>query len=150
MSLPQVLKWFCSYKKKSFRWDVHMYTLPCDLECLNHSHGSKLRNTSYICFQELFFFFKRNHYKNRNMRTWIIVPIIENIFHVFDTRFFLQRLDKNDFYFQYTVCRLGMRSYESNVKESYESFRRTKFFIFNLLLIWNGFGRFGRCHKDVL
>ena len=39
------------------------------------------------------------------MRTWIVVPVIENIFHVFDTRFVLQRLDKNDFYFNIlSVC----------------------------------------------
>ena len=67
-----------------------------------------------------------------------------------DIRFFLRRLDKHDFYFQYTVSSVGMRSYESNVKESYEPFRRAKFSILYLLLIWNGFGRFGWCHKDVL
>ena len=38
---------------------------------LNENNRPKLRNTLYICFQELFFFFKRNHYKNRNMKTWM-------------------------------------------------------------------------------
>ena len=43
-----------------------------------------------------------------------------------------------------------MGSYESNAEESYESFRRIKFPNFFLLLLWNGSGRFGCCHKDVL
>ena len=53
--------------------------------------------------------------------------------------FFLTRLDRKLVFISHVRC-LGdenIRSSEPNVKETYESFRRIKFHIFFLLLIWN-------------
>ena len=114
---------------------------------LNETNCSKLRNTPYICFQKLFFF-KRNHYRNRNMEIgWVPYhwPYISCVWYsIFPSKPWW----KDDFYFPYTVSRVGMRSCESKVKESYESLRRTKFPKLFFLEIWSGFGRFGCALKN--